>query len=48
MISRDFLPDASPDHHETACACLDCLDAQAQDDADEAQAWEMDEGVGRE
>lgn len=26
--------DASPDHHDTACACLDCLDAQAQDDAE--------------
>lgn len=44
-VARDFLPDASPDHHSTACVCLDCLDAQAQDDADEQQAWERDEAV---
>ena len=27
------------------CICLDCLDAQAQDDADEQAAWERDEEV---
>ena len=45
MIARDFLPDAAPDHHDRACVCLDCLDAQAQDDADEQQAWAQDEAV---
>lgn len=36
---RDFPPDALD------CLCPDCLYAQAQDDADEAQAWAQDEAV---
>lgn len=35
-------PVHDPDHHDTACVCLD---AQAQDDADERGAWARDEAV---